>query len=224
MTKPIVVCGVDFSGTSMVAGMLHAAGIDMGDVESAENVAANDGPIRYRTFQCRELNAKLVHLAELQMINLPEITDPWLDALYEKFIGYLKWREARAGDSVWGVKNNGLVFLAMHEKFDSIPVQWVVTYRDFGDIMQSSIQKIGRNPRFAAILGHEFLAWDILTRPCRHITVLFDDFFINPVEQAQYLASRLDIDWNKVDAMASIVDLKTKGIIPCHGSSPALPF
>ena len=222
MDKPIVVCGVDFSGTSMLAGMLHAAGIDMGDVESEEDVAIVDRPVRYRTFEDRELKNKLTHLAELQMANLPDITHAWLEAMYDKFMGYVKWRNAMANGKRWGVKNNGLMFLAMHEKFADIPVQWVTTYRPQEDSLLSCSVKLGANPRYAALMGIEFLTWYKLIEKGVPEVPFVELLYGAPGVAKQFSSGWLKISPDKIEQMSAVVDPIHKGIIPWRGSSQPL--
>ena len=63
--KPIVVAGVDFSGTSMVAGMLHAAGVDMGRV--LDHPPGEGQTIPYLTYEDIDFNLALTDLAQLQI-------------------------------------------------------------------------------------------------------------------------------------------------------------
>lgn len=220
MDKPIVVCGVDFSGTSMVAGMLHAAGIDMGDIESVDDVAASDRPIRYRTFQDRVLDNKLAHLAELQMANLPDITHAWLEALYDEFMDYLKWRETQAKGIRWGVKCNGLVFLAMHEKFADIPVQWVTTIRRLDASMQSCIAKLGPNPRYASLLAIQYLAFQYFFRKDGVLSFSYESFLYQANSTTERLCRFVIESQQYAGEMIKTIDPKTKGILPWHGSPP----
>lgn len=217
MPKPIVVCGVDFSGTSMVAGMLHAAGIDMGDVESAADVAALDRPVKYRTFEDRELNRKLKHLAELQITNLPDITHAWIEALYEKFMGYMKWREVGAQGNHWGVKCNGLVFLAMHEKFEDIPVEWVTTERDLQDSMESAFSKLGRIPRLASLVALEFLASELLFEKEAIFALDYENALYAPETEARFLGDWLGFSEEQITVMTSVIAPYSKGVIAWHG-------
>lgn len=231
MTKPIVVCGIDFSGTSMVAGMLHAAGVDMGDVESAEDVAILDRPVRYRTFEDRWLQTMLAPLAANQMRLLPNITDEWLDGLYMAFQTYMRRRNMYCeGDPIegrrWGVKNNGLLFLAMHPKFREIPVQWVTTYRSFENSLRSCFEKLDEKATYAALLGIEFLAWDQLVKhPDLWITG-FNDVIAQPENISRSLCVDLLGYYDPVARqkpiadMVSLINHKTKGVIPWRGSLP----
>lgn len=219
MQKPLIVCGMDFSGTSMVAGMLHAAGIDMGDVESAEDVAQSDRPIRYRLFEDRWLQEICKWLARGIM---EEPTNPGecIDMLFERFQRYCKGRNEQANGKRWGAKNNTLTFLTLHPRWKELPVEWVTTYRPLEDSMASAFRKLGHHPKVAAFLGVQAMAYEELctgmeTPPC----INYDDLRYTPGKVASKLCRDFGLSLETHLAMTIIVDAK-KGVIPWqpHGS------
>jgi len=159
MPKPIVVCGVDFSGTSLLAGILHTAGVDMGDVESAADVLAQpDRPMRYRLFEDRSLQDTTQPIAS-GIMEAPHHIDLWLNDLFHCFQRYLRYREEKARGTRWGVKQNLLTLLTLHPDWHTLDVDWITTRRPFAHSFQSAREKLGSDPRLAAFLGVQYLAW-----------------------------------------------------------------
>lgn len=221
--KPIIVAGIDFSGTSMVAGLLHAAGIDMGDVESAKEVAASTRPVRYQTFEDKALKKRLEPLAKEMFASLPNITTSWLDRLYQQFTQYIILRTAEAQGKQWGVKNNGLLFLAMHPRFDEIPVQWVTTCRPLEESMDSCFDKLGFHSRYAAMMGVEYLAWRRFAGHPSTWSFSFHDFLYGEQRDAKRLCRLIQTGGQKSQEILDFIDPETKGVIPCRGLSQPQP-
>lgn len=195
----------------------------MGDVESAEEVAASSSPIRYQTFEDTYLRDGLGNLAQAQMENLPDISPAWLGILYSRFLSYLDMRTTLAAGKLWGVKCNGLIFLALHENFKDIPVQWVTTYRPLEDSLSSCFAKLGQNPHYAALLGVEYMAWSHLVEDKSHWEFAFDDMLYLPHLETRRLCRKLyghDTRWRE---LANVINLQTKGVVPCHGSMQLSP-
>jgi len=212
--KPIVVSGMDFSGTSMAAGILHEAGVNMGDVESAEDVARDIRPIRYRTYECRVFRDRITPLAQELVTALPVIPAWWLDDLACAFLGYCMEREAEAQGAPWGVKCNGLVFLSMYERFEDFPVQWVTTYRNHLHSMESAERKMAHlTPCYQMLLEAQLTPHVALCCKPELISVDFDDLLAHPQRAAYELLAPLGLG-DRAFRAARIVDPKGKGVIP----------
>lgn len=221
--KPIIVCGIDFSGTSMLAGLLHAAGVDMGDVESVEDVAASDRIVRYRTFECRTLRAMLAPLSAEMLENPGYISADWLSRLRDTFMEYCRIKSMYQEGSPlerprWGVKCNGLLFLAMCDDFNMDAFDWLTTYRPLEDSLDSCFDKLGRNTRHAAMLAAEYVAWRHLVEKQSPGEFAFEDLLYKPQDEAWRLSRKLGLE-NRIDAL-SLINPYTKGVIPCHSSLP----
>jgi hypothetical protein len=213
--KPIIVCGVDFSGTSMLAGLLHSAGVNMGDVESAEDVARSKRPVRYRIFQDRELDEWLGPLASELITLLPHTPKDWLRRLAHEFAAYV-WQRHKRASQRWGVKCNGLLFLALHTGFDHSLFEWLTTCRPLEDSMDSCFDKLGLSTEYASMLAAEYVAWKHLVTHQKPLTFAFDDLLHQPDKEAERLSEHL---WpgEKRALDVSQIDPRTKGIVPCRG-------
>lgn len=214
MQKPLIVCGMDFSGTSMVAGMLHAAGIDMGDVESAEDVAQSDRPIRYRMFEDRAFHKDFYWYAE-NIMEEPSTAHSEVLSLSGHFLEYMAYREASAKGKRWGVKSNILTFLTLYDKWKELPVEWITTYRPLADSMASAFDKLGMYPQIAAFLGAQWLAY-IKLRPA--MCLRYSDLLRAPAEPTWNLKKFAGLHEASVYDMASIIDPIHKGVIPWQPS------
>ena len=215
MAKPIIVCGIDFSGTSMVAGLLHHAGVDMGDVETADEVAASDRSVRYLTYEDKGLLNRLRPLAQELYPLAPVVPDEWVNALYHQFQAYCQERERKARGKRWGVKNNGLLFLSQHEQFANLPIQWVTTYRDDDDSLASCRQKLGPEARCAEMMRAQWIALELLYDR-DPIEVNFHALLSYPKLTASLLFAELGI--SSAPHAHTFIHPDTKGVIPCPGS------
>lgn len=218
--KPIIVCGIDFSGTSMVAGLLHAAGIDMGDVESAEDVAASDRPIRYRTFEDKTLRTILAPTARLMLGEMPVVSSQTIESISNIFTSYAKLRNERTQGRRWGVKCNGLLFLAMYEGIDPDLFEWVTTYRPFEESLESCRQKLGQNERYQMMMEAEYTPHHFLLQDPDTTVMDFHKLLEFPTIMTSDLLTPLGYGMAWPDAY-TLINPYTKGVIPCHGSLPA---
>lgn len=115
---PIIVAGRDHSGTSWLASLLQAQGVDLGDVEDAPPPGR---PEQYRTFEDRQWLAQFPSAAY----------DAWarqgsregLAQLAAACTQYLAQRRQRATGR-FGVKHNGLLPL-----YGRVPGLWLTTTR-----------------------------------------------------------------------------------------------
>lgn len=219
MQKPLIVCGMDFSGTSMVAGMLHAAGIDMGDVESAEDVAQSDRPIRYRLFEDRQLQ-ELVQPCVARIMAHPTRVRGEVGDIFYTFCRYLDRREEEACGKRWGVKSNVLTFLALHPRWQELPVQWITTYRPLEESVTSAFRKLGNDPQLAAFLGVQYMAYGML-EPFTHCIEYADAEDGNFARIHRVLSGLFDVGF-PIDALYSVID-KRKGVIPWQPHGSPLP-
>lgn len=222
MMKPIIVCGVDFSGTSMTAGLLRAAGIDMGDVDTAREVAASKSPVRYQTFEDKDLRRRLEPLAMRFHDFYPDDLPLWIDLIGDYFKQYAQDRDADADGWRWGVKCNGLLFLAMDPGFELDEFEWVTTYRPFEESLESCRQKLGHHPRLEPMMAAESIAYEMLVQRINPIMVNFHDLLNVPVKSTHRLLSELGIH-DDPTIVADLINPTTKGV-PMPPSHVQLDF
>jgi hypothetical protein len=214
---------MDFSGTSLVAGLLHLAGISMGDVGDEQDVAASDRPVRYRTFQCRDFDQRVRPLALEFEENLPSIPSEWLHKLTNCWVNYCEYRDRKARGKLWGVKCNGLLFLALYEGFPFDSVQWVTTCRDYEESVQSAEQKLGPLSNIARMsLEAQVVPQLALRLSPSVIRAPFDQLLQQPMRSTYQLLSYFGLG-HLAFRVANLIDPVSKGVIPCHGLSLAPP-
>lgn len=216
--KPIFITGMDFSGTSMLASMFRAAGVDMGDVETAEDVRHVLGirAIGYRTFEDKPLVDLLTAPALLAdfLLNFPYIDPDWLDKVYASVLAYIDERTERSLGKRWGAKSNGLVWLALHPKFHELPVQWVTTLRPLEDVMGSAWEKLGKSTFTGSLVGMQYTAWATLSSK-KVWKFAFDDMLRSPEATAQAIFRRTRI--GQATNIANVIDPVSKGVLSWHG-------
>jgi hypothetical protein len=140
----IVVVGMPSGGTSLVAGLLHHLGVDMGRV--AEGV--QPGARQYEGFECLDCWEG-------------GITGAFDPAAAQQFmasvVSYCDARRAAATGPV-GVKHNPLVWLGMFSGIGALPIRLVHVRRPLDDVMRSDRRYRGDDLGRAGRMGMHWLA------------------------------------------------------------------
>ena len=136
MARLIVVVGMPSGGTSLVAGMLHKLGVDMGRLPTKVEVAARRFPRAYDSYECQDLEAAIKH-----MLSGAEMA--------AAFHGYISNRLFCA-IARQGVKNPRLLHMVGPERF---PIDVVHVRRRLEDVFESDMRHTESTPQRAAALG-----------------------------------------------------------------------
>jgi hypothetical protein len=142
----ILVTGLEYSGTSLAAGLLHHLGVDMGQIETPEQLWAHratweslqcDGqPRGYLSYECQDF---LQHA-------LPYLRDATPANHYNgECLGELLSHYALTRHGLWGLKSTQLLFLAWWSGLETFPARWVLTQRPLEDVTLSGATYTGVN-------------------------------------------------------------------------------
>lgn len=208
--RPIVIAGMDHSGTSLLAGMLHHAGIAMGDVETCAEVLTNGRPEQYLTYEDRAL------LPAAQQYALTRDTATFVAAVED----YIRVREAQADGRPWGVKHNALLFV--YGRLET-PVQWVTTYRPLGTVVRSTLAKWRAHLPAALLKGllcDQHAAYLAMRETLPPSNIFLYEYAMRQGTGylAHFTAPLLgEVTPAHLDAMAQIMDPVRKGVVTCRG-------
>lgn len=210
--KPVIVCGTDFSGTSLVAGLLHEAGIDMGDIETEEEVRDGQTLLPYMTYECQIYRESVAVLpARVLSGELPE--GEWVNELVDTFQAYTEFRNT--SKARWGFKNNGLVHLALDNRINYEDYDWVLVTRPFDESYRSCKKYLGNDPRyFTVLIKHHGAVFQWVKSPRPKIVIEYNRLLANPETETNRLLVSLGItpsDEHK------LVDPVQKGVLTWHG-------
>ena len=135
--KIILVAGLPSGGTSLVAGVLHHLGVDMGEVATHAYGSRN-----YLGFECE--------IAKREFGGLPSDASP--DTMLATAQSYFDKRLAAAYGPV-GVKLNILILLGQCKGVEALPIKVVHVKRNLEDTFASDIKYTGEDMGRAATRG-----------------------------------------------------------------------
>lgn len=160
----IIVSGCEYSGTSLTAGVLHHLGVNMGEIETPQDlwlqrhtheyVATEGQPRDYLSYQCRTFE----HMTRPFLVDGHPGNFYHAEALGECLMHYGLMRTG-----VWGVKHTALLFLTWYSGLSKLPAKWVLTQRRAEDQMHSCRKYCGDSTGLAlwvaAVFGVQRLAY-----------------------------------------------------------------
>jgi hypothetical protein len=165
----ILVTGLEYSGTSLAAGLLHHLGVDMGQIETPaqlwahratwESLGCEGEPRGYLSYECQDF---LQHA-------LPYLRDATPANHYNgECLGELLSHYALTRHGLWGLKSTQLCFLAWWSGLERFPARWVLTQRPLEEVSLSGARYTGVRTPWALWaaqgLGVQRLAWLRLVR------------------------------------------------------------
>jgi hypothetical protein len=184
----ILVTGLEFSGTSLVAGLLHHLGVDMGAIETPAQLQRLqaawqhqqcEGALRaYRSYECQRFQAAAMPLL---------LQSTCENRYHAQALGTLLERYSDSRPHGWGLKSTLLLFLAWWEGLDSLDARWIVTHRRLDAVAVSGATYCGTTSPAALwaaqVRGVQQLARQrLLSRLVHHPVLLldFDDIRVAP--------------------------------------------
>lgn len=178
----IMVAGLPSSGTSMVAGVLHHLGVDMGDIPTLAEEQQRPGR-PYRGYECREARAMIG--------DLPSGVAPAV--LFDAMRTYAALRLARAPGPC-GFKLNAAVLVGQCNGLESLPLTIVQVKRDLETTFASDIRHTGEDYGRAMARGALHLALRQLVRRVPPACVIqYEQALRWPFDTVQSLADGLDL-------------------------------
>jgi hypothetical protein len=197
----MLVTGLEFSGTSLVAGLLHHLGVDMGAIETPAQLQRLhaawqqqqlEGALRaYRSYECQRFQAAA----------MPLLLQGTVENRYQaQALGTLLERYGDTRPYGWGLKSTLLLFLAWWEGLDTVPARWIVTHRPLEAVAASGATYCGTTSPAALwaaqVRGVQQLARQrLLARLARHSVLVldFDDIRTAPRVAIDSLAHFCDL-------------------------------
>ena len=181
--KLIMVAGLPSSGTSMVAGVLHHLGVNMGNLPTSEQEQATATMRHYRGFECED--------AKRQIGGLPSTCG--LEDVFSASQDYIEWRLATATGPA-GVKLNLLAVLGLADRLEDLPLAVVHVTRDLETTFESDIKYTGMDIKRASNRGLRHLALRQLVRRVRPACVIRYELALgNPDYTVHKLADSLGL-------------------------------
>lgn len=196
-----VVLGLPGSGTSIVAGMLHHLGVNMGRCLSPAEAMQWPNGRQYLGYECMELATEFGKLDQ-----------PWQWA--RLFSGYCQNRLRDPGPQ--GVKMNRIAYLFGYPELAALPIRVIHVRRDLEETFRSDLSRENDSLDRAALLGTLFVSINRFIKVIEPtITVWFDDAMENPTSIAMEIAHRFNLESSseQVEQAAAFVDPVGRGVI-----------
>ena len=140
----MLVTGLEFSGTSLVAGLLHHLGLDMGAIETPAQLQRLqaawqhqqcEGALRaYRSYECQRFQAAAMPLL---------LQSSCENRYHAQALGTLLERYSDTRPHGGGLKSTLLLFLAWWEGLERLDARWIVTQRGLDAVAASGAKYCG---------------------------------------------------------------------------------
>jgi hypothetical protein len=184
---PILVTAMPSAGSTSVAAMLSALGVDMGRCRSAQDSLENNQGRKYRTFECRELFDRIYEVDE-QRCSPGQLADI--------FKTYLEKRRQEARGRPYGVKNVTILHLAPYQLIKEIPGRWVIVQRDLNAVFKSSMKYWGRlDRRRGMFMGRVWVEVQMLREKVAPVLDLWhEEVLLNPGVVADRMCDALGLE------------------------------
>ena len=163
----ILVTGREYSGTSLVAGVLHHLGVDMGNIETPAQLAQQQAhwgayfpggtPRGYLSYECQTFLAQVLPLFPLAT---------YANRFHAEGLLTLLTTYAQTRSGQWGMKSPLLLFLAFTAQLEALPAQWVLTVRDVEAVCASGRKYLGAESPYALFAADMRGRLDLAYRLC----------------------------------------------------------
>lgn len=199
--KMIMVVGMPSGGTSLVAGLLHHLGVDMGRFERG----VPEGRRHYEGFECLDCwEGAISHAFDASQSQ----------AFMQSVVQYIARRSA-AAIGPFGVKHNPLLWLGMFDGIEQLPLRIVQVRRPLDEVMTSDRRYRGDDVARAARMGVSYLGMNRLVERIQPVLELtFAGIIQNPDQSVESLieAFGLSPDYGQIESARDFVQPSMKHV------------
>lgn len=197
----VLVTGLEYSGTSLVAGLLHHLGVDMGEIDTPAQLAAFQRAWRSQQCEGAARHYLSYECQRFQRAAIPLLLQSTVENHYHaQALGTLLDHYGDTRPAGWGLKSTSLLYLAWWDGLARLPARWIVTHRRLEAVDASGAKYCGvtspaalwaAQGRGVQQLARQRLLQRLAPRDC--LVLDFDDIRMAPTVAIDSLAHFLDL-------------------------------